>query len=123
MGEAGLAEPVHGTAQLFSGEATGLIVHLPDWQFPIVIDPLTGVVRYDNFNGHWGDQAHLDRFTQAYAGSTVCAPSRCSLMTGKHNGHAAIRGNKIISVPLAEAVGELKRLDPEVYRVAEVFFG
>jgi len=34
------------------------------------------------------------RFTQAYAGATVCAPSRCSLMTGKHNGHAAIRGNK-----------------------------
>src|SRR5215475_4966152 len=36
------------------------------------------------------------RFTQAYAGATVCAPSRCSLMTGKHNGHAAIRGNKEI---------------------------
>ena len=27
------------------------------------------------------------RFTQAYAGATVCAPSRCTLMTGKHNGH------------------------------------
>jgi arylsulfatase len=34
------------------------------------------------------------RFTQHYAGCTVCAPSRCSLMTGKHTGHAAIRGNK-----------------------------
>jgi arylsulfatase A-like enzyme len=34
------------------------------------------------------------RFTQAYAGSTVCAPSRCSLMTGFHTGHATIRGNK-----------------------------
>lgn len=33
------------------------------------------------------------RFTQAYAGSTVCAPSRCSLMTGMHQGHAFIRGN------------------------------
>jgi len=33
------------------------------------------------------------RFTQHYAGSTVCAPSRCSLMTGKHVGHATIRGN------------------------------
>jgi arylsulfatase A-like enzyme len=33
------------------------------------------------------------RFTQFYAGSTVCAPSRCSLMTGLHTGHAYIRGN------------------------------
>jgi len=33
------------------------------------------------------------RFTSCYAGSTVCAPSRCSLMTGLHTGHARIRGN------------------------------
>lgn len=43
---------------------------------------------------------HLDkmaeqgmRFTQHYAGSTVCAPSRGSLMTGMHTGHAYIKGN------------------------------
>ncbi len=36
------------------------------------------------------------RFTDHYAGSTVCAPSRCCLMTGKHTGHAFIRGNKEI---------------------------
>ena len=33
------------------------------------------------------------RFTQHYAGSTVCAPSRCVLMTGLHTGHCYIRGN------------------------------
>jgi arylsulfatase A-like enzyme len=33
------------------------------------------------------------RFTQCYAGSTVCAPSRCCLMTGLNTGHAWIRGN------------------------------
>jgi arylsulfatase A-like enzyme len=33
------------------------------------------------------------RFTSCYAGSTVCAPSRCALMTGLHTGHAFIRGN------------------------------
>jgi uncharacterized sulfatase len=43
---------------------------------------------------------HLDemakegmRFTQMYAGSTVCAPSRAVLMTGKHTGHVSVRGN------------------------------
>jgi len=36
------------------------------------------------------------RFTQAYAGSTVCAPSRCALMTGKHTGHCRIRGNALV---------------------------
>jgi arylsulfatase A-like enzyme len=43
---------------------------------------------------------HLDqmakegiRYTDYHSGSTVCAPSRCALMTGKHMGHAYIRGN------------------------------
>jgi arylsulfatase A-like enzyme len=33
-------------------------------------------------------------FTQHYSGTTVCAPSRSSLMTGQHTGHTPIRGNK-----------------------------
>lgn len=33
------------------------------------------------------------KFTQHYSGSTVSAPSRCVLMTGKHTGHSNIRGN------------------------------
>jgi arylsulfatase A-like enzyme len=34
------------------------------------------------------------RFTDCYAGSTVCAPSRCALLTGMHPGHERIRGNE-----------------------------
>jgi arylsulfatase A-like enzyme len=48
---------------------------------------------------------HLDRmategmrFTQFYAGSTVCAPSRCVLMTGNDTGHCFIRGNARMSL-------------------------
>ncbi len=33
------------------------------------------------------------RFTHYYAGSTVCAPSRSVLMTGRHTGHTRVRGN------------------------------
>jgi arylsulfatase A-like enzyme len=36
------------------------------------------------------------RFTDHYAGSTVCAPSRCALMTGLHTGHCWIRGNALL---------------------------
>ncbi len=40
------------------------------------------------------------RCTDVYSGSTVCAPSRCSLMTGLHMGHATVRGNRNPEVPL-----------------------
>ena len=33
------------------------------------------------------------RFTEHYSGSTVCAPSRCCLLTGYHTGHCVVRGN------------------------------
>ena len=57
------------------------------------------------------------KFTQHYSGSTVCAPSRSSLMTGQHTGHTFIRGNKSVqpegqypleakSVTLAEVLQE-----------------
>jgi len=49
----GLAAPVQGTAKLYSGQAEGLIVQLPGWQYPTVIDTLSGTVRYDNFSGNW----------------------------------------------------------------------
>jgi hypothetical protein len=62
-----LAPPVMGSANLYSGEATGLVLHFPGWEYPVVIDPLTGTITYDNFNGAWGDPGQLQRFRQAYA--------------------------------------------------------
>jgi hypothetical protein len=52
-----LKQPVQGTVELFSGNATGLIVQLPEWQYPVVINTLTGQIRFDDFNGHWGNRA------------------------------------------------------------------
>lgn len=62
-----LPEPVHGTATLFSGAVTGLLVKLTEWVYPIVVDTATGQVAYDNFEGSWGDPKQLDRFLQMYA--------------------------------------------------------
>lgn len=54
---------------------------------------------------------HLDRmaseglrFTQFYAGATVCAPSRSVLMTGRHHGHTRVRGNAGPRNPAAQAL-------------------
>jgi arylsulfatase A len=59
------------------------------------------------------------RFTQYYAGSTVCAPSRCALMTGFHMGHAYVRGN--IELPLrAEDVTVAERLKAAGYATSVV---
>jgi hypothetical protein len=63
----GLPEPEQGTAKLFEGEATGLLVRLPGWTYPAVVEAATGRIRYDNFNGAWGDAAELGRFVQAYS--------------------------------------------------------
>ena len=62
-----LAEPVEGKTKLFSGEATGLAVQLPDWTYPVICDVASGQLLFDNFDGRWGDQKHLGRFLQAYA--------------------------------------------------------
>lgn len=54
------------------------------------------------------------RFTQAYSGSPVCAPSRCVLLTGLHTGHAHVRDNLEIKpegqAPLPEGTPTLPRL-------------
>ncbi|TDB67905.1 arylsulfatase [Arundinibacter roseus] len=55
------------------------------------------------------------KFTDFYTGNTVCAPSRCALMTGKHMGHAYIRGNG--EIPLrAEDVIIAQKLKTAGYR-------
>ncbi len=54
-------------------------------------------------------------FTQFYAGTSVSAPSRASLMTGQHTGHTKIRGNKELQPEGQEP------LDPTVKTIAQLF--
>ena len=62
-----LPQPVQGKTQLFSGEAEGFAVQLPDWVYPVVCDLASGQLKYDDFGGRWGERRHLDSFLQAYA--------------------------------------------------------
>jgi hypothetical protein len=72
----GLPAPVQGTARLFSGSATGLLVQLPKWRYPVVIDTERGVVSMDDYGGRWGEKAAFDRFLQAYAVELTKAEAR-----------------------------------------------
>ncbi len=56
------------------------------------------------------------RFTQFYAGATVCAPSRSVLMTGQHHGRTRVRGNAGAQNPAAQA---LRPEDPTVAKVLQ----
>ena len=62
------------------------------------------------------------RFTNCYSGSPVCAPSRSTLMTGKHTGHTTVRGNKSpIPVPVELSSNPARvPLNAEDITVAEV---
>jgi hypothetical protein len=62
-----LNAPTHRTAQLYDRQYTGLCIDLPGWRYPLVCLPDVGQIKYDNFQGHWGEQKELDRFLQAYA--------------------------------------------------------
>jgi hypothetical protein len=85
----GLPEPVHGTARLFSGEATGILIQLPGWLYAVACDTATGALRYDNYNGSWGAQEQLDRFMQTYA-------------VEKARLEARRRGHSVVEQPLAD---------------------
>lgn len=57
------------------------------------------------------------RFTQHYAGSPVCAPSRATLMTGLHTGHSQIRDNfEVGGYPDPDELGQMP-LDPGTYTI------
>jgi len=84
-----LAEPVEETVSLFSGQATGYAVRLPEWRYPVVCDLAAGAIAFDNFGGHWGDQRQLDRLLQAYA------VERATL-------EARRQGHTVVEQPLAD---------------------
>lgn len=61
------------------------------------------------------------RFTQHYSGAPVCAPSRCVLLTGKHMGHAQIRGNQQAKVAFPQFTEGQHPITDDQLTLAEVF--
>ena len=102
-------------------------------QKPNVIFVMVDDMGYGDL-GSYGQQVHqtpnLDkmaaegrRFTNVYAGSPVCAPSRSTLMTGLHTGHTTVRGNFAQApVPNSPTEGRVPLNDSD-YTLAEMFKG
>ncbi len=110
-----LAFPGHSPAAPFPGKPSILLVLADD-------------LGYGDL-GCYGQQKiktpHLDRmatgglrFTQFYAGSTVCAPSRSVLMTGQHTGHTTVRGNAAKNNPAAQTLTAEEPTLPSILQAA-----
>lgn len=59
--------PTYGPAALFTQTVNGWRLQLPGWTYPVVCNVERREVLFDNYEGLWGDRAHLNRFLQAYA--------------------------------------------------------
>ena len=95
------AAPGAGSAGLLDGKPSARKADRPNIIFILTDDLAMGDV------GCYGQKLiktpHMDRmaaegmrFTQAYTGTSVCAPARSSLMTGLHMGHCPVRANREI---------------------------
>ncbi|PZX51044.1 arylsulfatase [Algoriphagus chordae] len=89
-------------SQTFEGQGQSIVSSKPNIIY-IVADDL-GYGDLSAYGQEKFETPNIDRlakegmlFTQHYAGSTVCAPSRAALMTGLHTGHIEVRGNKGIN--------------------------
>ena len=83
---------------LISGCAPGSPERPPNIIYLLADD--LGYAEIGSYGQKWIRTPHIDRlaqegirFTQHYSGNAVCAPSRSSLMTGRHPGHAYVRNN------------------------------
>jgi len=98
------SDSMHPTAPLliFLGTLLSAFVHAQDRKpnFIFILADDLGYGDLGCFGSTLIQTPHLDRMaaegmllTDFYSGATVCAPSRCVLMTGLHTGHAWVRGN------------------------------
>jgi hypothetical protein len=91
----GLAEPIDGKVRLFGGDVTGLSVKFPGWRYPIVVDTADGSIKYDNYEGRWGDPENLGRLLQMYAVEKAKIEARkkgfCVNEQARHDGSIVLR--------------------------------
>ncbi len=63
----GLGTPIESSVKLFSATVTGHAVKLPGWTYPVVFQLSSGDIKYDTFEGRWGNHEELEHLLQMYA--------------------------------------------------------
>lgn len=64
----------NATVQVFETSVTGTAIQLPGWVYPVVLRGTE--LLYDNYNGSWGDIAHLKRLRQLYTTKATIRAAR-----------------------------------------------
>jgi hypothetical protein len=62
-----LEAPKPGVHELYAEQVKGYAVSLKDWSYPVVFQLEHGAAKYDNYNGKWGDESHLNKLLQGYS--------------------------------------------------------
>jgi arylsulfatase A-like enzyme len=100
------------TATASAADSSSQVAKKPNIVFILADD--AGIGDVSAYGCKYGVTPNIDRlaaegmkFTRAYSGSAVCAPSRCVLMTGQHTGHTLRRSNQskdgLLSLPATQA--------------------
>lgn len=88
------------TVTMFDGKRVfGYRVQLPNWSYPVAIDAKTGELSYDNYGGSWGNQSHLDKFTQLYDtnAATIAAEALGYMVTREYHSNGTIELTAVAS--------------------------
>lgn len=65
------------TVSFYSASVTGTAIRLPEWRYPVIVEA-DGTVRYDNYDGRWGDIATLNNLVQEYTAQIVESQARAA---------------------------------------------
>lgn len=85
-----------GEVRMYDGTYKGMFVHFPGWKYPVVFS--NGEVRYDSYNGAWGNERDLKTFRQSYASNVVRVEGAREGMTVQEDSGLKVGGNRIIDM-------------------------
>ena len=86
-----------GDVKMYDGTYKGMFIHFKGWNYPVVIS--NGDLRYDSYNGLWGNESDLKRFRQSYAANVVIVEgAREGMILQSDSGYQEGTNNRVIEL-------------------------